>query len=57
MEAKFYRGGGAITLAPTPTPTPETPSSLDVNAIAALLTNNPNLLIQVLQSVQSANPG
>jgi len=55
MEAKFYRGGGAITLAPTPTL--ETPPSLDVNAIAALLTNNPNLLIQVLQSVQSANPG
>lgn len=52
MEDKFYQGGGAIKVAPAPAA--ETPP-LDTNALAALLANDPNLLIKVLQSVQSAN--
>ena len=53
MEAKFYQGNG--TVHSVPAPIIETPASLDVNAIAALLGSNPNLLMQVVQSIQSAN--
>jgi cobalamin-dependent methionine synthase I len=53
MEAKFYQGNG--TVSSVPTPIIETPASLDVNAIAALLGSNPHLLMQVVQSIQSAN--
>lgn len=53
MEAKFYQGGGAVTVA-IPKPALEAPQ-FDATALAALLSNNPDLLMQVLQSVQSAN--
>ncbi len=67
MEKKFYkkdkaskdklpvRTKPASEPAPIPKATQETPPALDVNAIAAALTSNPNLLMQVLQSVQFAN--
>lgn len=53
MEAKFYQGSGVITQAPVPAP--ETASTLDANALAVIFSSNPALLMQVLQSVQSAN--
>lgn len=53
MEAAFYQGGGSIK--PTLAPEVQAPASLDANALASILSANPDLLIQVLQSVQSAN--
>ncbi len=53
MEAAFYQGGGSIK--PTSVPEVQAPPSLDANTIASILSANPDLLIQVLQSVQSAN--
>lgn len=56
MEASFYRNGGAAApVLPTPKPElvspPASPLS-DAAAIASLFQNNPNLLMEVLQSVQ-----
>ena len=52
MEAKFYQGGGAVN--PISIPASEAPQ-IDANALAALIAGNPDLLTQILQSVQSAN--
>lgn len=51
MEAKFYQGGGSIEAAPAPKAAP----ALDAASLASLLASNPDLLTQVLQSVQFAN--
>ena len=53
MEADFYQGSGIKVSVPTSKK--ETPTSVDVNAIAAMLTSDPNLLAKVLQSIQFAN--
>lgn len=56
MEASFYRNGGAAApVLPTPKPEPtSSPASPlpDAASIASLFQNNPNLLMEVLQSVQ-----
>ena len=54
MEASFYQNGGVIDRKIDPAPIPTIPA-MDANALAALLSSDPNLLIKVLQSVQSAN--
>lgn len=53
MEAAFYQGGGSIK--PTTAPAVQPPASIDVNALASMLSENPALLMQIVQSVQSAN--
>ena len=53
METDFYQGSG--TKVSVPAPKTETPTSVDVNALAAMLTSDPNLLAKVLQSIQFAN--
>ena len=53
MEQKFHQRG---SIASTPTSPAETPASLDADELATILSNNPNLLMQVLQSVQFADP-
>ena len=54
MEASFYQNGGVIDRKIAPASIPTIPT-MDANALAALLSSDPNLLIKVLQSVQSAN--
>ncbi|MCC8076894.1 MAG: tyrosine-type recombinase/integrase [Oscillospiraceae bacterium] len=59
MEERFYHNAGNIDpIEPKPVPeenkAPATPT-LDANALASLLTSNPELLAQVLKSVQLAN--
>ncbi|MDO4568713.1 MAG: tyrosine-type recombinase/integrase [Clostridia bacterium] len=51
MEAKFYQGSGSIEAAPAPKAAP----AIDAASLASLLASNPDLLTQVLQSVQFAN--
>ena len=55
MEKQFYQTAGNLD-APKPVeqPTPAAPV-IDASALATLLTSNPELLAQVLQSIQSAN--
>ncbi len=55
MEKQFYQTAGNLD-APKPVeqPAPATPV-IDASALATLLTSNPELLAQVLQSIQSAN--
>lgn len=52
METKFYQGSGAVN--PISIPASEAPQ-IDANEIATLIANNPDLLTQILQSVQTAN--
>jgi hypothetical protein len=55
MERKFYQTGGkAMATDVTPNSQPTLPP--DANLIASLLASNPDLLMKVFQSVQSANP-
>lgn len=53
MEQQFYQQGGT---AMQPAATEKAPA-MDANALAALLTSNPELLTKVLQSIQTANNG
>lgn len=55
MEKQFYQTSGNLD-APKPVeqPAPAAPV-IDTSALAALLASNPELLTQVLQSIQSAN--
>lgn len=55
MEKQFYQTAGNLD-APKPVeqPAPAAPV-IDASALATLLTSNPELLAQVLQSIQSAN--
>ena len=53
MEKQFYQQGGT---AMQPAVTDKAPA-MDANALAALLTSNPELLTKVLQSIQTANNG
>jgi integrase len=55
MEKKFYQGGGKVAAAED-VPNAQPVLSVDANTIAALLSNNPDLLMKVFQSVQFANP-
>ena len=55
MEKEFYKGGGKA-VAPKDIPDAQPAPALDAKTIASLLTSNPDLLIQVFQSVQFANP-
>lgn len=52
MEQKFYQRNGSLTANAN---SADTTTSMDVSAIANLLTTNPDLLTKVLQSIQSAN--
>lgn len=51
MEQQFYQQGGTVI---QPAATEKAPS-MDANALATLLTSNPELLTKVLQSIQTAN--
>lgn len=53
MEQQFYQQGGTAI---QPASTEKAPA-MDANALAALLTSNPELLTKVLQSIQTANNG
>lgn len=53
MEQQFYQGGGTLNNS-TEKATESTPA-VDANALAALLTSNPELLTKVPKSIQSAN--
>lgn len=58
METSFYqKAGKKLTSAKATThpPVQQVAPSVDVSQIAALLTQNPHLLVEVLQSVQFAN--
>ncbi len=59
MEERFYHNAGnidTIELKPVPEESKaSTDPTLDANALASLLTSNPELLAQVLKSVQLAN--
>ena len=55
MEKKFYKGGGKAA-AVEDVPTTQPAVTVDANTLAALLSNNPDLLKKVFQSVQFANP-
>ena len=52
VEEKFYQSKSTMTPPPA-LPVPGAPA-VDASAIAAALNSNPNLLIQILQSVQLA---
>ncbi len=49
MEQQFYRSSSQDI------PAKEQAPSMDANALAAMLTSNPELLTKVLQSIQAAN--